>query len=85
MGQFLGPETFQKRQFLGPEIVKMCHQNFWGQKLTKWFSFWGQKLYFMGEWNYIIQRLILNMHKDHKQSGHLSTNLQAKKYIYPVF
>ena len=25
------------------------------------------------------------MYNDHKQSGHLSTNLQAKKYIYPVF
>ena len=31
------------------------------------------------------QRLISNMYNDHKQSGHLSTNLQAKKYIYPVF
>ena len=31
------------------------------------------------------QRLISNMYNDHKYSGHLSTNLQAKKYIYPVF
>ena len=53
MGQFLGPETERNEQFLAPEIVNMGQKNFWSQKLTKWFSFWGQKLYFMGEWNYI--------------------------------
>ena len=31
------------------------------------------------------QHLISNMYNNHIQSGHLSTNLQAKKYIYPVF
>ena len=44
MVQFLGPETDVKSLFLGPEIVKMVQQNFWPQKLTKWFSFWDQKL-----------------------------------------
>ena len=58
MVQFLGPEIFQKRQFLGPEIVKMSQQNFWSQKLTKWLSFWGQKPYFMGEWNFMQGPLI---------------------------
>ena len=53
MVQFLGPETDIILQFLAPEKVKMGQQNFWSQKLTKWFSFWGQKPYFMGEWNYI--------------------------------
>ena len=38
------------------ENEKMGQQNFWRQKLTKWFSFWGQKLYFMCEWNYIVMR-----------------------------
>ena len=54
MVQFLGPETDINLQFLAPEKVQMGQQNFWSQKLTKWFSFWGQKPYFMGEWNYIM-------------------------------
>ena len=58
MVQFLGPETDIILQFLAPEKVKMGQQNFWSQKLTKWFSFWGQKLYFMGEWNYIREHCI---------------------------
>ena len=53
MVQFLGPETDIILQFLAPEKVKMGQQNFWSQKLTKWFSFWGQKPYFMGEWNFM--------------------------------
>ena len=53
MVRFLGPETDIILQFLAPGKVKMGQQNFWSQKLTKWFSFWGQKPYFMGEWNYI--------------------------------
>ena len=53
MVHFLGPETVQKRQFLGPEIVKMCQQNFWSQKLTKWFSFLGQKPDIMGKWKFM--------------------------------
>ena len=56
MVQFVGPETDSIRQFLAPEKVKMGQQNFWCQKLTKWFSFWGQKPYFMGEWNYISEK-----------------------------
>ena len=31
------------------------------------------------------QRLISNMFNDHKQLGHISTNIQAKIYIYPRF
>ena len=57
MVQFLGPETFQKCEFLGPETVEMSQQNFWSQKLTHWFSFWGQKPYFMGEWNFMVVAL----------------------------
>ena len=53
MGQFLAPETDRNVQFLAPEIVNMGQKNFWSQKLTKWFSFWGQKPYFMGEWNFM--------------------------------
>ena len=53
MGQFLAPETDRHVQFLAPEIVNMGQKNFWSQKLTKWFSFWGQKPYFMGEWNFM--------------------------------
>ena len=40
---FLEPETDKISRFLGPEIVKMGQQYFWGQKLTLWFSFWPQK------------------------------------------
>ena len=57
MVQFLVPEIDVKFQFLAPETVKMCQLIFWSQKLTKWFSFWGQKPYFMGEWNYICFRV----------------------------
>ena len=54
MVQFLAPETDKNFQFLAQETGKMCQQNSWSQKLTKWFSFWGQKLYVMGEWNSIV-------------------------------
>ena len=53
MVQFLGPETDINLQFLAPENVEIGQQDFWSQKLTKWFSFWGQKPYFMGEWNFM--------------------------------
>ena len=54
MGQFLAPETDRNAQFLAPEIIIMGQKNFLSQKLTKWFSFWDQKPYFMGEWKYIF-------------------------------
>ena len=74
MGQFLAPETDRNVQFLAPEIVNMGQKNFWSQKLTKWFSFWGQKLYFMGEWNY-IDLAFVNTVMPGEASGAINSNL----------
>ena len=68
MVQFLAPETDVKFQFLAPETVKMCQLIFWSQKLTKWFSFWDQKPYFMGKWNFMIHDIYNKVMQDTKQS-----------------
>ena len=70
MVQFLAPETDIKFQFLAQKTVEMGQQNFWRQKLTKWFSFWGQKPYFMGEWNYITYiALQVDIHVNNNKFG----------------
>ena len=49
----MGLNTDINLQFLATEPVKMVQQNVWNQKLTNCINFWGQKQYFLGEWNYI--------------------------------
>ena len=52
----------------------MGQQNFLSKKLMKWFSFWGQKLYIMGEWNYINKLDMFNYIREKAQENVLQNS-----------